>query len=293
MGIYDRDYSRDEPQGIFLGGTWSMVTTLIVINVAIFFIDNILFDQGDGALFAREFSLEPFLFTRHWQVWQLLTYGFFHDSLYHLGFNMLGLFFFGKEVEAIYGRKEMLWTYLTLVIGAGLITVAAQYALPQLAGGNVLGASGAIFGIIVLFVCHFPTRLIHIWGVFPVPAWALATVYILMNLASLSQAVGGGSTGNRVAFETHLGGAALGFLYYRTRWNLGRLLPGKMAMRRWKPGPKLRIHKPEQNETSLSDRVDQILEKISAQGESSLTREERKILQDASRRYQRRKSGNS
>ena len=287
MGIYDRDYSRDEPQGISLGGTWSMVTNLIVINVAIYLIDTIFSDGGAAA----RLSLEPRLFSDHWHVWQLLTYGFFHDSPYHVGFNMLGLWFFGKDIESIYGRKEFLWTYLTLIIGAGVITVGCQYVVPDLAGGRVLGASGAIFGIIVLFVCHYPTRPIYIWGVFPVPAWVLATLYILMNLASLNQAITGGLSGQgRVAFETHLAGAALGYMYYRTRWNLGGLVPSKMSMRRWKPGPKLRIHKPEQNEVNLSARVDQILEKISAQGEASLTKEERKILQDASRRYQRRKS---
>lgn len=286
MGIYDRDYSRDEPQGIFLGGNWSMVTNLILINIGIFLFDVLFFD---GAL-ARQLSLRPFLFTQHWHVWELLTYGFFHATIMHVGFNMLGLWFFGRDVEQIYGRREMLWTYLTLIIGSGLITVLFQYAAPQLGGGVVLGASGAVFGLIIISVCHFPTRLIYIWGVLPVPGWALATVYILMNLGSLNQAISGPSGGSRVAFETHLAGAALGYLYYRTRWNFGSLLPRKLSLRSFRPGPKLRIHKPEHGEGNLTARVDEILDKITANGEASLTKEERRVLEDASRRYQRRKS---
>jgi hypothetical protein len=95
---------------------------------------------------------------------------------------------------------------------------------------------------------------------------------------------------NNVAYTAHLAGAAFAFLYYRQRWNFGRLtskFPSRALLRR---KPRLKVHEPsEREETPLQERVDAILEKIHREGEASLTREERRTLEDASRRYQRRK----
>ena len=105
MGIYDREYYRDEPRGYSLGGDWSAVTTLMVINVAVFLADAF----SSNHWIARTLSLDTGdLFHQPWNVWQLLTYGFVHDprDIWHLAFNMLGLWVFGRDVELVYGAKS-------------------------------------------------------------------------------------------------------------------------------------------------------------------------------------------
>jgi membrane associated rhomboid family serine protease len=287
MGLYDRDYIREDNQpGFFLGAQRSMVTTLIIINVGVFLVDVLL----DGEL-SELLSLKSDLFRKPWNVWQLLTAGFAHDpnSVFHVGFNMLGLWFFGRDVEAIYGRKEFLRVYLTMVVISSLVWVISANTLHRghgLQNSSMLGASGAVNGVLVLNVIHFPRRLLYIWGVFPIPAWVLCTLIIGQDVLGFSHARGG--DGPPIAHEAHLAGAAFAFIYYYTGWNLGRWIPRRFSLSFLKPRPKLRVHEPER-EGSLSRQVDQILEKISREGEASLTAEERRALEDASRRYQQRR----
>jgi membrane associated rhomboid family serine protease len=287
MGLYDRDYIRDDNQpGFFLGAQRSMVTTLILINVVVFLVDVLL----DGDL-SELLSLKSDLLRKPWNVWQLLTAGFAHDphSVMHVGFNMLALWFFGRDVEAIYGRKEFLRIYLTMIIISSLVWVISANTLHRVHGlqdSSMLGASGAVNGILVLNVIHFPRRLLYVWGLFPIPAWVLCTLIIGQDVLGFSHARRG--DGQPIAYEAHLAGAAFAFLYYYTGWNLGRWLPSRFSLGMLKPRPKLRVHEPDR-ESSLSDQVDRILEKISREGEASLTAQERRTLEDASRRYQQRR----
>jgi membrane associated rhomboid family serine protease len=287
MGLYDRDYIRDDNQpGFFLGAQRSMVTTLILINVGVFLVD-VLF-QGDVS---AVLSLKSDLLRKPWNVWQLLTAGFAHDpnSVMHVGFNMLGLWFFGRDVEAIYGRKEFLRIYLTMVVISSLVWVVSANTLHrshELQNSSMLGASGAVNGVLVLNVIHFPRRLLYVWGLFPIPAWVLCTLIIGQDVLGFSHARHG--DGPSIAYEAHLAGAAFAFVYYYTGWNLGRWIPSRFSLGALKPRPKLRVHQGER-ESTLNDQVDQILEKISREGEASLTAQERRTLEDASRRYQQRR----
>jgi membrane associated rhomboid family serine protease len=278
MGLYDRDYIRDDQErGSFLGGQYSMVTTLIFINVGIFILDVLM----EGKL-SDKLELQPDLFRRPWNVWQLLTAGFvhFHGNITHVGWNMFELWLFGRDVEAIYGRKEFLRLYLSLIVLSSLVWVISATAMHH--SGPMLGASGAVVGVMILYILHFPTRTFLLFFVLPVPAWLLGTICIVHNVFGLSTGQEG------TAFEAHLAGAAFAYLYYATGWNLGRWLPRRFSLGALKPRPKLRVHEPQQDE-SLSDQVDRILEKISREGEASLTAQERRILEDASRRYQQRR----
>jgi membrane associated rhomboid family serine protease len=287
MGLYDRDYIRDDDQpGFFLGAQRSMVTTLILINVAVFLVDMLL--EGDLSEFL---ALKSDVFHKPWNVWQLLTAGFAHDpnSMMHIGFNMFGLWFFGRDVETIYGRKEFLRIYLTMIVVSSLVWVISANTLHRghgLQASSMLGASGAVNGVLVLNVIHFPKRLLYVWGLFPIPAWVLCTLIIGQDVLGFSHARGG--DGQPIAFEAHLAGAVFAFIYYSTGWNLGRWIPRRLSLSALKPRPKLRVHEPERDE-NLTDQVDRILEKISRQGEASLTAQERRTLEDASRRYQQRR----
>ena len=94
---------------------------------------------------------------------------------------------------------------------------------------------------------------------------------------------------DNVAYSVHLAGAALAYLYYRTRWQLGRLIPQRWSLSALKPRPRLRVHDPGAEQDDLGAEVDRILKKISQSGEDSLTRKERRTLQRASEKYKQRR----
>ena len=180
MGIYDRPYYGDEDdRPETLSGQRSMVTNLILLNVAIFLIDVFTPTLPSGGHWlSHTLAFDPQMLTQPWNWWRLLTYGFAHASIdeggiFHVGFNMYGLWLFGRDVEAVRGRREFLVVYLALIVLSGLIWAI----LEAIAGGirPIVGASGAVTGIMILFVCHFPDRRFMLLF-FPVaiPAWALA-----------------------------------------------------------------------------------------------------------------------
>jgi hypothetical protein len=159
----------------------------------------------------------------------------------------------------------------------------------------VIGASGAVTGIITLFVFHYPRRVLLVWGVLPVPVWLLGLIWLLQDIAGLRQAMGG--RGEQVAYAAHLGGALLGGLYYRFSWNFGRLVPRSFRLPKlggsgpFGGKPKLRVHEPPSEDAprSMEAEVDRLLAKITAAGYDSLSDEEKRTLERASSRYQRRK----
>ena len=216
MGLYDRDYYREEPRGMVLGGDMSVTTTLILVNAGVFIVNMF----SDGQL-TDHLALHWNLFTEQGYVWQLLTYGFAHDpsSVRHVLFNMFFLWLFGRDVETIYGKRLYLQLYLSLVVLSGLVWLGLN--LVQGSHAMLIGASGAVTGIMVLFVLHYPTRTILFWGVFPIPVWVLASLQLLQDIQG---AVTRSEAGN-VAYTAHLAGAAFAFLFYRTGWQLGSFLP--------------------------------------------------------------------
>ena len=127
-------------------------------------------------------------------------------SVWHIAVNMLVLFFFGRDVEGIYGRMEFLRIYLCLVVLSSLAWVMSQTVLDPGNSGTMVGASGAVMGVLVLFVLHFPRRLIYIWGVIPVPAWVLAILYVAQDLFGMTSSPDPMAR-EHVAHATHLAGA--------------------------------------------------------------------------------------
>ena len=295
MGLQDRDYYREEEPGIRLGSNWSAVTTLIVINVALWAAD--LFTENHWI--TKHLELDPQLWQHPWRFYQLLTYGFCHDpnNIWHVAFNMLALWVFGRDVESVYGKSEFYKLYISLIILAGLFDSILKINSPDTS--PIVGALGGIMGVAVIFACHFPRRMMLVFPIpIPIPAYVLVIGFIVLDFLSIH------NTADLTAHTVHLGGAAFGFLYYRTGWNLFRLWPsgwsvGKMRLPFGRP--KFRVHHgPDEDETEepvddylttgrLQKRVDELLEKISRTGESSLTDEERQFLADASRRYQQRR----
>jgi membrane associated rhomboid family serine protease len=152
-------------------------------------------------------------------IWQCVTYLFLHGSFFHILFNMLTLWMFGVELERMWGTRYFTRYYFITGIGAGLTQIilgilpfefADQFYYPA-----TIGASGAIYGLLLAYAMYFPSRPIYMYFVFPVPAKYF--VMILGAIALLSASSGGGG----VAHTAHLGGIASGYLYLKS----GRIHP--------------------------------------------------------------------
>ena len=281
MGIYDREYARNDQPGFRLGGDRMMVTNLVLLNVAIYVAQLLIDYRSDAQPLTNFFSLKYNLPTHPWQIYELITYGFLHsprDILHILG-NMFFLWMFGRDVEMRYGRKAFLSFYLTAIVIAGLAWLVTAH-MPGARGASLVGASGGVAAVILLYVVNFPRRTVLIWAILPVPTWLFGVIWVFGDVQ------GALARSGNVAYSAHLAGAAYAFLYFRTRWDLSKLIPSRFSLSSLKPKPRMRIHDPDEYEEEISEEVDDILRKIKDHGQDSLTAKERKILERASRRYQ-------
>lgn len=298
MGIYDRDYYRPaRPAPVYSSfRPRSIVITLIVVNVAVWLIDGLFLSGSLRNYMAVHVvpSDSPLAYgdtlTHPWLWWQFLTAGFAHAAEFqHVLFNMLVLFFLGRDVEEHYGSKEFLWLYLVTVVFASLAWTVVN-KLVDTGPVGMYGASGAIAGVVILFALNFPNRTLLLFFVIPMPAWVAGILFVLLDMFGAF----GVAIDTNVAFSAHLAGAAFAFIYFQRQWNLTRLTEGRFSWLRspFRKNPRLKVHKPEEEvESDMTKEVDRLLEKISSEGEASLTAKERRILETASREYQRRGKG--
>jgi len=264
-----------------------MVKRLMIANVAVFVVTLIL-----GQRFVFEwFAFQP---TRiFFRPWGPLTYMFLHGDLMHLAVNMLILFFFGPPLEARWGEREFLRFYVICGLGG----VALSYLfLPNM----VIGASAAMYGVMLAFAMNWPDAPIYVWGIFPVKAKYLVGFFFVLSALSTFQSSGGGAgAGGGVAHFAHLGGLITGFLYMRSDWRpggqLARIKKAALRSRRLAivprdesveehPGVDAPARRPRE-EAVLCEKVDAVLDKISATGMSSLTPGELKLLDEISKRH--------
>jgi len=309
MGIYDREYYRDSTRGSgFLSGAAPTTKMLILINVGVFL------GQWFGLITDDWFAASSRDIFVRGRVWELLTSPFLHDThnLFHLVFNMLFLWFVGSEMESMYGQRDYLALYLTAAVLSTLAWASVDYFAFH-GYGVCLGASGAVWTLVVLYALYYPRREIYVFF-FPIEMWMLVLIYLandLYHLMSEARAPRGFSVGNGgqgVAFASHLGGAAYGYLFKRfdLRWSrliaarplrprlrivsaepreraFPRPLPSADAPGPTPPGPSF-------PEEQLDARLDEVLIKIASQGREHLTDEEQRVLQEASRRARSRRN---
>ena len=292
--IADRPYMRDAynpPR---------YTTILIVVLIVAFVLQSLLvFYGGFNSYEWLGLSVEG---LRQGRVWQLLTFQFMHSVPWpwHVLMNCLGLYFFGRSVEETLGSKKFLTLYFLSGILGGLVQVLATIALPKHHDLSVVGASAGVCGMIAIFCSLFPMREVTTWiYFFPVTVRAR---YILMFVGFLSL-FGTLVPFDSVAHGAHLGGVLLGMAY--VRW----LHEGDGGVRLWRrllprrrSGPIVKVRFPKASPTRaaralkssskgnsefIAQQVDPILEKISAHGIQSLTEQERKILEAARQKIEK------
>jgi membrane associated rhomboid family serine protease len=186
------------------------VKWLLIINIAVFVLQVVMGLSGFNGLLEHWFGLTPALAVRSLMVWQLATYLFLHSAVspWHILFNMLALWMFGSEIEQTWGTRRFLKYYMICGIGAGVSVVLIAYLVGN-SGLLTIGASGAIYGLLLAYGLMFPDRTVFLL-IFPIKAKYL--VMIMGALAFYFSITGGNSGVSNVA---HLGGLVIGYLYLR------------------------------------------------------------------------------
>ena len=187
------------------------VRWLLLANVAIFGLQSLYPD----AIISR-FALWPLHGADRYglpafEPWQLISYAYLHGGIEHIFFNMFAVYMFGPELERLLGTRRFNVYYLACVFGAGLTQLLVQANFETDASGPTVGASGGVFGLLLLFGMAFPQRrLMLIFPPIPMPAWLFVTLY---GLAELFMGVFSVLPG--IAHFAHLGGMAAGYLLIR------------------------------------------------------------------------------
>lgn len=295
-----------------------VIKNLLIINGVIFFFqvigENI--NVGDGFrlsdILTKYFALIPLsginipsnlgTVFEQWTFlpWQLITYQFMHGSFSHILFNLFALWMFGMEIENLWGSKKFLYFYLICGTVAGLF----QLLIAPLIGmgtGPTIGASGAIFGILIAFGMLFPDRRIYLYFLIPVRAKYLIGFLIVLNILWLNDP-------SNVAYLAHLGGAFAGFLFIMFDKTIDA--PFKRTIMNFRSGSSTSsfsnsfsnftdrfktkstniedakyydINRKEDEKISQAE-IDKILDKISQSGYQNLSEREKKILFEASKK---------
>ena len=279
MGLYDRDYAYENQPGIHLQAPQTVTTKLVLINVVVYALQ--LFVEN----FTSWFELFSNWFETPWTFYTLLSYGFLHDTLgvQHILFNMIMLWMFGREIETIYGRRQYLLFYLWAIVFAGLFWSISEYSMGRPA--PMLGASGGISGLFVLFALHYPHRQVLLFFLIPMPMWVVALLFIGHDI------YGSIHRTSNIAFTAHLAGAVAGLYFYKFGFSPFAWIADRFSGVQLKRKPNLRLHTPDFDDELQEDpREEEILRKINEQGMESLTNSERRYLEKASERYRRKRS---
>jgi membrane associated rhomboid family serine protease len=282
------------------------VKNLLIANAAVFVVMMVLPVTAQRAMMLELAFVPAWALMRPWTA---VTYMFVHGGFMHLFFNMLGLFFFGPALEQRWGSAQFLKFYFFCGIGGAAFSFLFASMNP------VVGASAAVYGIMLAFALNWPDMPIYIWGVLPIPAKYLVGILAVFSLMS---ALGG--AGGNVAHFAHLGGFAFGYLYLRMMgrrsgggWDVGaggragkdkggafdglrRMMTKRRmtvvrgddepaASRRGEPPAPSKPTAEPRPDPRLLDELDRVLDKISTEGMSSLTPRERRLLDEVSRKY--------
>ena len=245
------------------------IKILIIINVGLFLLRFVAKSQID---LAGIFGLSP---NTVWpMIWQPITYMFIHGDLFHVLINMFVLWMFGSEMESIWGRAQFLRYYFLTGVGSGLVwllfNAGQSYSV-------LIGASGAIYGILIAYGMMFPNRTVYLYFMIPIKVkWFVVFLGAVAFLSSFNN-------NTNISHLTHLSGMVIGFVYLRYYWH-------------WKDF-RFSVHKQieefrssisskrDQKKIEMQNEVDQLLDKINDAGYDNLTEEEKDLLYRASKDF--------
>ncbi len=310
MGLGDRDYYK--PSG-FGGFSFfpPVIKTLLIINGAAFFVQmlfgTMMFGGIPGEFFINKFfALIPFggldfgAISMSFLPWQIITYQFLHGDFWHIAINMFILWMFGMEIENYWGSKKFLFFYLMAGVTGGLFQLLSGFSAPT------IGASGAVYGVMVAFAMFFPDRYIFLYMLVPVKAKYLIVFVMVIEFMSVGNM-------SFIAHLVHIGGAAFALVFIlldrKYNFNVERWF-SKLNERtttferkdsfNFKSPFRKPFGKPDDkvqdatfyeinNASKRADEIDQaeidrILDKISQSGYQNLSDKEKKILFEASKK---------
>lgn len=305
MGLDSRDYYRPSGMGGFSFFP-PVIKYLLIANGAVYFLqmifNNLIISGAPGEFWLTYlFALNPLGERFNFEVWQLLTYQFMHGSFSHILLNMFILWMFGMEIEHIMGSKKFLLFYLLCGVGGGLLQL---FISPLLFGGAAptIGASGAVWGVMIAFAMFFPDRYVFLYFLIPIKAKYLIAIFFIFEFMSVGDQ-------SLVAHLAHVGGAITGlfFILYdrKNEFNRKNIFGSfKKSANSFSAGNfKNTFRKNPFKQTDVEDakfydinnsrkedeiinqeEIDKILDKISQSGYQNLTDREKRILFEASKK---------
>ena len=250
------------------------IKILVSVNFGIYILQSV---SGKEDVFFRLFGLVPSTFISDLMLWQPFTYLFFHAPFYssvgisHVLLNMLGLWVFGRELEQAWGKTKFLRYYFTTGIGSGLITYFFQIS----SDNPVIGASGAVYGILLAYGISYPNRMLYIWGLIPVRSmWLVIVMGSIAFFGLLGNADG-------ISHVTHISGMLIGYVLIKKKWRWHDIW---LAIR--KKTVEFQVQRYEEKSIKkkmLQKDIDLILEKIQKVGFIGLSDKEQSKLYEASK----------
>tara|TARA_B100000519_G_C14247896_1_gene440817 strand:+ start:1030 stop:1857 length:828 start_codon:yes stop_codon:yes gene_type:complete len=244
------------------------IKLLVSVNFGIFLLQSL---SKSEMIFFQLFGLVPKLIWSEFMIWQPVTYLFFHGGIWHVLINMFVLWMFGSELERLWGKLRFLKYYFITGIGSGIIT-----ALLNLSSITpVVGASGAVFGVLMAYGITYPNRTIYLYGIIPIRSMLFV---IAVGLIAFVSSFDGTS---RISHITHLSGMVIGYLILKRRWQFNDIW---FSIR--KKTLEYQIQREERkisHRQELENNIDKILDKINDQGFKSLSDKEEKQLYENSK----------
>jgi len=271
------------------GALTPVVRNMLIANGAVFAVQLAFYYALGGYRQGHAYAdpvtawlgLSPATGVFHGRVWQIFSYMFVHSlrDPMHILFNMLYLWMFGVSVEQRMGSRDFAWMYFISGVGAGVLTCV----FPPFWGTTTIGASGAIFGVLLAYGLLFPDRLILLFFIIPVKA-----IYMVMGLIGVEVMYLVTQLNDGVAHITHVSGVLFAYVFLRYQGRIMNAVPRVSP-----PNPAQAVKRVVEKVEEMSDaeeqrRVDQILDKINKEGIQALSRSERAFLK---RRAARKRDG--
>ena len=274
-------YTSPSSNNYFTQNPFSLPTAVKNIIFANLFVICIVELSGIKLNIFRDYGLIPFQIIFELKIWQLFTYMFLHDGFLHILLNMLFLWMFGREIEIVWGKNQFYKYYFFTGIGAGLLNSILSFSstIP------VVGASGAVFGILIAFALIYPNRIVLLYGIFPMKVKFMVTGLATIALFSTIMI-----EHSRISHLTHLSGMISGYIYLKKDF-LVTIINNYFNSK--KESTKIfHIKTKMDEEVILKKTVNEVLDKLNVEGWENLSDSEQQILYKASEIYSNRDQPN-